>query len=92
MKFPFDIRWPLVGLLGCSAALNVVFLINNSTQDTTESEELVAEFEAPVEEIVEEEPVALGKDWKVLHTEVHHSLSKTFHKTGIPNGVALSAV
>ena len=38
MEFPFDIRWPLVGLLGCSAAINVVLVLSQSDVPPTSSE------------------------------------------------------
>ena len=92
MDFPFDIRWPLVGLLGCSAAINVVLLLQNNSEDfASDSEEIV--MERSVQEVVPiEEPIAISDDWKVLQLKVHRSLSQTFTKSAPSHGSALSAV
>ena len=92
MEFPFDIRWPLVGLLGCSAAINLVLLLHQSSPEQTE----VASVEITEQQVQEtaslQEPVAIADDWKVLHLDVHRSLSQTFAKADPNHGSALSAV
>jgi murein DD-endopeptidase MepM/ murein hydrolase activator NlpD len=92
MDFPFDIRWPLVGLLGCSAAINVVLLLQSDPEQFTSAPEEVV-MNAPIQEVVPiEEPVAISQDWKVLQLKVHRSLSQTFTKSAPSHGSALSAV
>ena len=90
MDFPFDIRWPLVGLLGCSAAINVVLVLNQSDVRAPVPVAEVVQQQEIVEPIAE--PIEVAQDWKVLHLKVHRSLSQTFAKAEPSHGSALSAV
>lgn len=94
MKFPFDIRWSIVGLLGCSMAVNVVFLIEKlSGNAAVSAEQTHTVVEAPLEQVEPvQEPMTLGEDWKVLQLRVTRSLSQTFTKAAPSHGSALSAV
>jgi len=95
MKFPFDIRWALVGLLGCSAAVNFVLLLEKKLETAEESTEIAidqADLNDMVVPIEEPTPEVLGEDWKVLQLDVANSLSYTFSKANPNHGSALSAV
>ena len=94
MNFPFDIRWPIVGLLGCSMAINVVFLIEKISGKEVESvEQVEATAQAPIEHVEPvQEPITISEDWKVLQLKVSRSLSQTFTKAAPNHGSALSAV
>ena len=94
MKFPFDIRWPIVGLLGCSMAINVVFLIEKiSGKGGGATEQIEATAESYVEHVEPvQEPLTISEDWKVLQLKVSRSLSQTFAKAAPNHGSALSAV
>ena len=93
MRLPIDMHWILVGLLGCSAAMNVALLIpKRDVVETPEvTQELVVE-EALSEVTPVEEPVTVSADWKVLQLKVHQSLSQTFTAAAPSHGSALSAV
>ena len=94
-----DKNWLLLGMLGCSMAVNLIYIFD----ETAESEPAApAAQEASVQ--VDEEAAApampeaaqpdhsLSGDWKVLRAEVSHSLARTFSSTGVEGADALSAV
>jgi murein DD-endopeptidase MepM/ murein hydrolase activator NlpD len=95
MRLPIDMHWILVGLLGCSAAMNVALLMPKTNNDIEPIPEIAQEL--AVEEALQqvtpvEEPVAISQDWKVLQLKVHQSLSQTFTAAAPSYGAALSAV
>jgi len=94
MDLSFDIRWALVGLLGCSAAVNVVLFLdkNTSSEEPTEIAVEQEDLQELVVPIAEPTPTVLAEDWKVLQLDVVNSLSYTFTKANANHGSALSAV
>ena len=94
-----DKNWLLLGMLGCSMAVNLIYIFD----DTAESQpsaaavpeaavQLEEEAEAPALPETPKPDHSLAGDWKVLRAEVSHSLARTFSSTGVEGADALSAV
>ena len=108
MGFSQDKFWFMIGGLGCSLALNIALLFDQTTSSSSSQsestevdlskipsdEEMIAQAQ---EEIKEEIPKGkaledIQSKWKIISADVNHSLSRTFVNANAQHGSALSAV
>ena len=100
--------WFMIGGLGCSLALNIALIFDQSTphespevesadvdlSEIPSDEEMIAQAQQDITEDVDRSQSLedIQSEWKILRTSVSHSLSRTFVNANPQHGSALSAV
>ncbi len=108
MGFSQDKFWFMIGGLGCSLALNIALIFDQSAtvssakvqsadvdlSEIPSDEEMIAQAQQEITEDVDrgKSLEEIQSEWQILRTSVSHSLSRTFVNANPQHGSALSAV